>query len=468
MPRTAVASSSATVRKNTAKTYRRKAPVRSAVRPRAVTGTREPKRTQGMRYPGAGGKIGGVLGSAFGPMGSMIGSGLGNLAHSALYALTGFGDYKVQSNTLLETNGPPKIENKGKEFVVRHREYIKDIYSGTGLANTASPFALESFSINPGNINTFPWLSALADKFEQYRIEGMVFEFKSLYSDAVVTQNGSIGSIILATEYNAASPPFQNKQAMENYEFAQSAKPSMSIIHPIECARSQSVLSELYVRTAAVPTGEDIKTYDFGDFQIASQGIPLGSANLLGVNLGELWVSYQISFLKPKVHSVANVDNDSGFAAFSTIAGIAPYGTPVPFTDVKRLKSSNLPITLIGNNQFRVEFGSVPRNYQLNFVWYSPTDVLAGPAVWQSPIIAFTNMASINSGVGGEYRNIRLPFGSSTPCPGTGCELNVFFRAPAATASISFGTFNISAGSFDTVNPVRFDGYINAVPLVLE
>ena len=95
-----------------------------------------------------------------------------------------------------------------------------------------------------------------------------------MYSDAVVTANGSLGSIILATEYNAGAPPFANKQAMENYEFAQSCKPSCSVLHPIECARSQSVLSELYVRTGIVPPNEDVKTYDFANFYFASQGIP--------------------------------------------------------------------------------------------------------------------------------------------------------------------------------------------------
>ena len=127
----------------------------------------------------------------------------------------------------------------------------------------------------------------------------MVFEYKSLYSDAVVTLNGSIGSVILATEYNAGAPVFASKQAMENYQFAQSSKPSCSILHPIECANRQNVLSELYIRSGAVPAGEDVKTYDFGDFQIASQGIPVQVANSPPV-LGELWVSYQIALLNPE------------------------------------------------------------------------------------------------------------------------------------------------------------------------
>ena len=233
--------------------------------------------------------------------GSRVGAMIGDAAQGLVKHVTGFGDYKIQKNVLLEeTNSPPQVINRGKEFVIRKREYIGDVYSAAGSANSVSLFNVQRFPIQPGDSSTFPWLSTIADKFEQYRIEGMLFEFKSLYSDAVVTQNGSIGSIVLATEYNAGDTNFLNKQQMENYEFAQSCKPSHSVIHPIECKRSQSVLSELYIRPGAVPAGQDVKTYDFGDFQIASQGIPLGSAGA-AVNLGELWVSYQIVLIKPQI-----------------------------------------------------------------------------------------------------------------------------------------------------------------------
>ena len=107
-----------------------------------------------------------------------------------------------------ESNDPPRVVNRGKEFVVRHREYIQDMYSASGTANSVSAFAIQGYPIQPGSFVTFPWLSSIADKFEQYRVEGMLFEYKSMYSDAVVTQNGSLGSIILATEYNSGAPAF--------------------------------------------------------------------------------------------------------------------------------------------------------------------------------------------------------------------------------------------------------------------
>lgn len=307
MPRQSTKKTATSSRKRTTV---RKTTARYAVRGHGGYWDNVKKRfAEGGKYERQFADIGGTIA---GPAGRSMGSAL----NRALYALTGFGDYQVQSNALLETNGPPAVINRGnKEFVVRHREFITDISSLAGAANTPSGFGIQSFPINPGDAVTFPWLSTIADKFEQYRIEGMVFEYKSMYSDSVVTNQGALGSIILATEYNAGAPAFSSKQAMENYQFAQSAKPSCSILHPIECARSQNVLSELYTRPGTVPAGEDVKTYDFGDFQIASVGVPLGAAGA-AVNMGELWVSYQIALIKPRIPTASSTYKDSGFAYF--------------------------------------------------------------------------------------------------------------------------------------------------------
>lgn len=284
--------------------------------------------TKSMRYPGAGARLGSAIGSAFGPVGSVAGAALGGLAHQAIHALTGFGDYsmpnyEIKTNSLLGMGDPPRIENAGKEFVVRHREYLGDVYSGVAGAPGApapSPFALVSYPINPGINQTFPWLANVASRFEEYTIEGAAFEYRSLYSDAAVQTGGSLGAVIMATEYNAAKPVFANKIEMENYEFASSCKPSVSMLHPIECTPHQTPLTELYIRQPTTDlTNQDIKTYDLGKFQIATQGIPVSGSPLA---LGELWLTYQVRLFKPRVSNYV----DSGYELWSTLGDIQPSG----------------------------------------------------------------------------------------------------------------------------------------------
>lgn len=401
-------------------------------------------------------------------LGGPLGEQAGGLVNRGLYALTGFGDYDIRSNSLLETNGPPSVINRGnKEFVVRHREYIQDIYSSGGSAGTPSPFGILSYPLNPGSVITFPWLSSIADKFEQYRIEGMVFEYKSLYSDAVVTQNGSIGSVILATEYNSGAPQFSSKQAMENYQFAQSAKPSHSILHPIECARGQNVLSELYVRPGTVPPGEDVKTYDFGDFQIASQGIPLGTGGA-AVPLGELWCSYQIALLKPRIATATGGYTDSGFAYFSGLdnnAGFVPWGTiPCAYNRVIRRPTSNLPIVLSSDNTFTINCGSVPMTYLFELTWQASST--SSTATWRGPGTVLNNCTYVNPSTAGSYQIYTVPSQSQIA---NGCSTSFFLNVPAALPGKLYSTVVVqsSPNQFDQTLPVRFEMWVNAVPTPL-
>lgn len=390
----------------TYRTYvRRAAPVRTYVRKPYVR-----KSTSGMKYPGAGASIGSTIGSAFGPAGSLLGGTLGDLAHKLIHKVTGFGSYQlpnygVTANKLLETNDPPVVKNDGKEFIIRHREYIGDIYSGVAGSSGApnpSPFKIDSFSINPGLIETFPWLSNVASRFEEYAIEGMLFEYKSLYSDAAVQTGGSLGAVIMATSYNAAKPLFASKIEMENYEFAQSSKPSVSMCHPIECAKSQNVLSELYVRTSGQDIADqDIKMYDFGRFQIASQGIPCtGSA----LSLGELWVTYQIRFLKPRISDYL----DSGYARFYHPAGVQPAGSE-PFDPswasswIKQY--DNIGVSITGPHTVRLPLRSGERTYQFIVTAFDPSNSTSqGAAVgWftANPVSVFNgvvvNVVNINN-----------------------------------------------------------------------
>ena len=407
---------------------------------------------------------GSALGSAIGGgPGAAVGGVLGGLLNKAMYALTGFGDYTVRSNVLLESNDPPAVINRSnKEFVMRHREYITDIYSAGGTANTPSIFNNQTFPVNPGQSNTFPWLSSIAGKFEQYRLEGMLFEYKSLYSDAVVTQNGSIGSIILATEYNAGASMFVSKQQMENYQFAQSCKPSHNVLHPIECARSQTVLPELYVRPSTVPVGEDVKTYDFGDFQIASVGIPLGAAGA-PVALGELWCSYQIALLKPKIPSIGPASYvDSGYSRFSsnTLAS-GSFTASLPFGPAGSMfpsPANNIPGITFAGNTISIPLTSVPMRYMINMAWSSDTDI----AGWACPgSSTISNGTLITSTVMTGPANIPFPgFAANT----RGAQGIYFLEVPAIQGTINTCAFPLAVNGSFPATAIRCNVFINAVP----
>lgn len=181
--------------------------------------------------------------------------------------------------------------NKGG-IVITHREFLTDI-----LPTVA--FTKQDFSLNPGLISTCPWLSELAQNYEEYEIRGMVFEYRSLAGTSTnVAGTMGLGSVIMATNYNPYNDPFVDKRTMENYDGCTSKRPSDSFIHVIDVKKASTPIPGLkWVRKGAVPQGADTRLYDVGKFSIATVGQP---SDVLTGNIGELWVAYEIEFFKPK------------------------------------------------------------------------------------------------------------------------------------------------------------------------
>jgi hypothetical protein len=250
---------------------------------------------------------------------------------SKLGEITGLGEYKVNNNTLLGLSVPggnagvnPQIINSDSEsFVIRHTEFIQDISTSEG-----GDFSLNAFNINPGLKDSFPWLAPIAANFEQYEVRGMIYKYRTTSSDALNSTDTSLGALICATEYNAASPPFSGKQEMENTQYFTSSKPSNDVVHPIECSPQFNPQRILYVRTGPVPTGQDPRLYDLGKFQIATVG-GQGDGNVVG----ELSVTYEIRFLKPLLPSATSQPWESAQYLLSNVTGSNPMGS-YPATQV--------------------------------------------------------------------------------------------------------------------------------------
>jgi len=237
-------------------------------------------------------KVGGNLGSTFGPIGSKI----GKMAGKGLSAITGYGDYTVSSNTLSTVSTSvdmvPQFVRNEHSVRVKHREFIRDLL----VPSNPAEFNLTDEVINPANRNLFPWLCQMAKQYSQYKIHGMVFTYKTMSSDYAAS--GPLGTVFMATNYNALDRAFKSKVELENSEFAVSTKPSQSLIHAIECDPKVSGFDILYVRDPSYDTtGEcsDRRFYDYGRFQVGTQGLPGSTGN----TLGELWVSYDIELIKP-------------------------------------------------------------------------------------------------------------------------------------------------------------------------
>lgn len=247
--------------------------------------------------------------------GPSVGAQLGDFAQSWLSKITGLGEYKIQGNSLLHGSQVPAMHSAKDGFRIRHREYIGDISSSIAFANS-------SYEVNPGLDETFPWLSSIAQNFEEYSIEGMIVEFKSTSADALNSTNTALGTIVICAEYNVHQAAYVNKQQMENSLFCVSGKPSESLIMPIECDPKQNPFKIQYVRTGDVPSGQDKRLYDLCNFQVASVGSQAAAV------VGELWVSYDIVLRKPQLSSGLGLALDTlHYSLVAPVVTTAYFGT---------------------------------------------------------------------------------------------------------------------------------------------
>lgn len=238
---------------------------------------------------GLGMGIGAAVG---GPTGAAIGGPLGNL----LGTIIGRGDYRVRKNTLaMGDHGPPTFAGDGS-IVISHREFIADIIGTTG-------FSVRSWRLNPGVYETFPWLSRIAQNFQTYEFLGLVFEYKATSAVAVSASNTALGTVTMATNYDADAMPFYSKQSMEAYQYSQSCSPAMCALHPVECAPSNSPLRMLYIQTPML-TSSDARFADLGEFNLATVGMQTSNV------IGELWVSYHVRLTKPSLPCFLGCLND--------------------------------------------------------------------------------------------------------------------------------------------------------------
>jgi len=296
-------------------------------------------------------RYGGLLGAK---LGEFAGGGLQTLATS----LMGLGDYTVRKNVLL-SGRLPQISNlsSGGGTVIRFQEYLGDVFT----AKTPGDFSINSYLINAANEDTFPFLSQLAANYEQYEMEGCVFQFMSTSADALNSVNTALGSVMMATQYDVADEPFTNKLEMLNYEFSTSCKPSVNTLHMIECDPRQTTINELYcLNQANPPPFTDPRLYHLGRFQIATTGFQ-GS----GVNIGQLHVTYQVKLLKPKLFTRLGETNQYAmFSSVNTYSNTSPFLGLVP-------EFNNIPIELpLPGNTIVFNEASADRWFRVELDWF--------------------------------------------------------------------------------------------------
>jgi hypothetical protein len=251
-------------------------------------------------------------------IGSQIGSTIGNFAERGLRSLFGSGDYAetfedqggfdVDENSIvkpLTSSAVPLLNSadlKDGHIRIKHREFISDI--STAQDDNAN---IVTLPINPQESNMFPWLSTIAGNFEQWIPHGIVFEYVSTCGNAVSSTNAALGSVSMATQYNVYSDAFLTKSTLLNHYYAASTKTSENLMHAIECDPEEVQLPIFNTFDGGVTPAVDgdLRMYYLG----ATTILLTGSQDVY--TAGEVWVTYDISLIKPRINLSAALEDRS-------------------------------------------------------------------------------------------------------------------------------------------------------------
>jgi hypothetical protein len=279
------------------------------------------------------------------------------------------------------TPGQPSVTNTASGSRIVHAEKFADyVSSGT----TGFPFNLRRYVVNPGKAATFPWLSTLAQGFEQYRFNKLVF--------FVVTAQPTTASGVFyyALDYNVTDQAPLNSSILMTYRDCEET----TVWRNGRLEASKDMLDSFgparYIRTGAMPFMTDPKTYDLANFWFTYVG-PLTSTLLC-----EIWVAYDVSLMYPQtlMSRQLRLDRESFYISSNGSQFIQLPSSP---------NELEIQASFNGFTSFTLTF-IPPGTYQLTgYVIYSatpssPSYVKIASSTFQNPnaIVAFAVYQTLN------------------------------------------------------------------------
>jgi len=204
---------------------------------------------------------------------------------------------------------PNSSMSRGAEIyrIPFRREYIGEVSGSNSAALVTS-----TYSIQPGNATTFPWLNQIAQRYEKYRFTQLDFVYLPEVSQYAT--EGQTGKVLLAVDFDASDAPPSTKQQMENTDVVETRIGWQEMRLRVPVQRMNEGMAWRYVRPGVLPGGADIKTYDCGNLTV-------GSYNNGGTGvLGEVWVEYGLEFSTAVTESSASAPANNTVAQFGDSA----------------------------------------------------------------------------------------------------------------------------------------------------
>jgi len=274
--------------------------------------------------------------------------------------------------------GAPQF-NGGKPIRVQHREFLQTINSVTAFDGT-SPYLL-----NPGLADNFPWLSQIAQSFEQYRFRMLRYVYRNRCPSTTAA------TIYSATQFDSNDATFASIEDLMDYSKTARSDIAWSSFNMNCRLGAGRFVKKLFVRTDSLITGEDANLYDSGKFTIC------GVSGTAGTYLGDLLVEYDVEFTNPKknpafvgamgAYIVAQGTNTASWEQYPLLnAGVATPASANFAADV-------LPVITNASSASEVKF-PVPGMYSIDYILDDPGSTFQATSFNITPQTSFDSSNS--------------------------------------------------------------------------
>lgn len=215
-----------------------------------------------------------------------------------------------------QRSSAPRIEATRDQVRIVHRELVGSVTGSTAFT------VFQIIALNPGLSASFPWLATQAQAWERYRFNRLRFCY--------YTRTGSNvpGSVMMVPDYDASDAAPVSEQVASSYEDVEEDAPWKDIDCDLRPSSLHALGPSKFIRVGALLANQDIKTYDAGNFFLATVD---GTA----VSWGKLWVEYDITLMTPQLNPAGG-----GALAAQAVNSVTPTTASLLPTPVTVLNSS--------------------------------------------------------------------------------------------------------------------------------
>lgn len=228
----------------------------------------------------------------------------------------------TKTQSLRQTNMPssigfttvsqkPNQRSVGKTYRVSHKELLVSSIPGSTTFTVQN-----SIYLNPGLVNSFPWLSQQAQNWEQYRFLKLNFEYIPIASTAIS------GDVMLIPDYDPTDPMPQTELEAVNSLGAMAFPVWQHTVLKLDPLALHAIGPRKFLRDQV--SASDLRTTDCGQLFVCTNNC----AGTTGV--GKLFVDYEVEFFVPQTKTSAETTLPKQTAWFgSSVASgtiLAPSG----------------------------------------------------------------------------------------------------------------------------------------------